>query len=148
MSYRVALVCEDHTLDQFVLRPVVEALLREVGKPRAIVRAVTDPQLRGIGDLKRELCGIVARYSTVSDLIIIAIDRDCLDARADSFQALLDTCDGREKAVLVVARQELEVWAMWGSRDDLGTRWAEVVEECHPKDVYFGRLFQQGDERQ
>lgn len=148
MSYRVALVCEDHTLDQFILRPVVEALLRSVGKPRAIVTAVTDPQLRGIGDLKRELCGIVARYSLISDLVIIAVDRDCASDREASMRALLDGCDGAKKALLVVARQELEVWALWGKRDELSTRWADILEECHPKENFFDQILESGDERQ
>lgn len=151
MSYRVALICEDHTLDQYILRPVAEALLREIGKPRAIVRPVTDPRLKGLGDLRKELPNLIKRYGPISDLVIVAIDADCEDgqegrvSRAASFASLLQHA---ENAVLVVAIQELEVWAMWGARGRLDVPWSTVRAECHPKEVYFERLLTNADARQ
>lgn len=147
MSYRVMFVCEDHTLDQYILRPVLKSLLNYLGKPKADVRAVTDPKLSGIGDLRRDMCSIVTRYTVVSDLLIIAVDGDCVEDRQSSFEEALAQCPGHEKALVVVARQELEVWAIWGSKDELGDGWSTITQECHPKETYFEGLAKPGDAR-
>lgn len=153
MSFRVAVVCEDHTLDQYVVRPVFTAMLADLGRPRAVVRVVTDPKLGGISDLRRELPSIVRRYSVISDLVVIALDADGEDGsegrndRKASFETLVPTGTEGEKAEVVVAVQELEVWALWGVRSEILDAWAEVRGEVHPKEVYFDQFVTDADRR-
>lgn len=152
MSFRVSVACEDHTYDQYILRPVVGALLAELGKPRATVHVVTTPRLTGFSRLKSEACNILERYGPVSDLLIFAADLDCddgQDGRPDKSAALTDTiesCPSQiDASVVVMAQQEIEVWCLWGARDLLPDPWAVVREECDPKEMYFEPLLTSAD---
>lgn len=153
MSYRVYVVCEDHTLDQYIAKPIISALLSAIGKVRADVRVVTSPQLRGYGDLKREACAILARYGAISDLVVFIADADgcpTVDGKPERHNALsnvLNNCKHGGKGVVVIARQELEVWALWGVRTQLRDPWATVVTEPHPKERYFDRVVDASDTR-
>jgi len=66
MSLRVAVACEDHTHDQYVVKPVVEMLLGATGFQRAHVRVITDPRINGIEDLKANAC---------AKTVVVAADR-------------------------------------------------------------------------
>ena len=56
-------------------------------------------------------------------------------------------CPKGENALVVAARQELEVWALWGSRSKLGAPWNEVLDECHPKERFFEPLITAEDNK-
>jgi hypothetical protein len=151
MSYRVAVVCEDHRLDQYILRPVLESLLAKLGKPRARVTAVTNPQLTGFSTLLTRLCEVVERYDGVVDLVVIASDTDCddgIDGRRDKCAQLrnrLDSCRlMRANVVVVCAIQEIEVWALWGARANLPA-WNVVRGDCDPKETYLNGFLTKAD---
>ncbi|MGH3788587.1 MAG: hypothetical protein ACRDRG_19040 [Pseudonocardiaceae bacterium] len=106
-----------------------------------------DPRIQGIDQLKSNACSILARYGPLSDAVIFAVDADGLDGkdgrrdRQSSFISLLDECaHHRNKAIVVAARQELEVWALWGNRSKLAVSWKAVRDERHPKEVFFDTL--------
>ncbi len=154
MSSRVFVVCEDHTLDQYVAVPVVKALMSAVGRPKADVRVVSNPRLGGWTQLKSSACSVLQRYGAIGDLVVFVADADCEDGsqgRADRktiFDNVISKCTyHREKAVVVVARQELEVWALWGHRGSLQESWGAVVAECHPKERFFDALVTDADLR-
>jgi hypothetical protein len=147
---KVAVVCEDHTHDQFILRPLLEAALATLGKPRARVHIVSNPRLTGFDNLIRRLCEIVVRYELLADVIVVAFDVDCEDGRdgrshkRSRVQQALSACQS-PKVATVGAVQELEVWALWGSRGTLGIPWSTIREERHPKEVFFEPLVTQAD---
>lgn len=153
MSIRISVVCEDHTLDQYVVRPVISALMAEIGKPRCIIRVVTDPKLNGIDGLRQQFTGILRRYAAVSDVVIFAIDadgKDGLDGRGNrkaAFDELLEGQTDARRGAVVVAVQELEVWALWGSRTQIRDSWQKVRAELHPKERYFAPLLTDADKR-
>ena len=148
------MACEDHTHDQFVLKPVLECLLVSIGRARAQVKIITDPRMRGIDQLKSNACSILARYGPLSDAVIFAFDADGLDGkdgrtdRKSSFVSLLKDCaQHADKAIVVAARQELEVWALWGNRSELTVSWQAVRSEQHPKERFFDTLTNTTDSR-
>jgi hypothetical protein len=153
VSIRVFVVCEDHTLDQYVVRPVISALLSHLGKPKSVVKVVTDPKLNGIDSLKREFDGILARYSAIGNIVVFAIDADGNDGRPGksdrqkNFEELLASCADADAGAVVAALQELEVWALWGSKGQIKESWANVRKEMHPKETYFDRLLIDADKR-
>ena len=122
MSCRIHVICEDHTLDQYVVRPVVQAMAAAVGRPRARVKAVPTPPPRGI------------------EAVLRSNRRAALEVRR---RALSE--DVARKVVVLLARQELEVWAMWGARARLDAGWAAVRAERDPKDVYWPGLLETAD---
>jgi hypothetical protein len=154
MSFTVAVVAEDYTLDQFILKPVIVSLCGFLGKPRARVDMVRDPRLHGYADLFSEACGILARYGAVADLVVFVVDADCQDGtggrsdRLASLKRVLANCPRhQDKAVAVAALQEVEVWALWGIRDQLDSAWQAVRAECHPKEAFFEAQVHQAERR-
>jgi len=154
VSYRVYVVCEDHTLDQYIAKPVISAMLSVIGKVKADVRVVTSPQLRGYGDLKREACAILARYGAIGDLVVFIADADgckIVNGKPERHEALskvVDNCASHgHKGAVVVARQEIEVWALWGVRSQLKDSWSTVVKDPHPKERYFDSMLDASDIR-
>ncbi|WP_134196228.1 hypothetical protein [Curtobacterium sp. PhB25] len=156
MSFKVAVVCEDHTLDQYVVVPIIRAVLSAAGKPQAVVRVVTSPQLRGISNVETEFEAIATRYSAINDMVIFALDRDALDGqggrgdRAASFSAKVASLEPaiRSKVEVVLAVEETEVWALWGVRSDIKDSWAVVRGERDSKERYFDPFVTRGDMRQ
>ncbi|QHC68857.1 hypothetical protein GSU68_19265 (plasmid) [Rathayibacter sp. VKM Ac-2759] len=156
MSFEVRVVCEDHTLDQYVAIPVVKAVMTAAGKPRANVKVVTSPQLRGISHVETHFASLASRYAEVADLVIFALDRDKLDGQdgrgdrkasfADKVAELPLSVQGKVEILLAV--EETEVWAMWGSKADIPATWAEVRAERDSKEMYFDPLVTTSDHRQ
>jgi hypothetical protein len=152
MSLRIMIACEDHTLDQYVACPVIKAMMAHLGRPRADVRVITSPRLRGINTLTEQMCEILEQYGKISDLIIFAVDGDCEDGRDGKpdrhtkLRRLMEACPtSSDKGAVVIARQELEVWALWGSKSKIKGRWSEVTQERDPKERYFEPLLTSAD---
>lgn len=155
VSFRAFVVCEDHTLDQYACVPVVSAALAAVGKPRAVVKAVTSPHLGGISDVERQFEDVAVRYAAISDLVVFALDRDRMDGqggRRDRLKGLLDRKADLPEAVgakvdVLLAVEETEVWCLWGQRTRIAASWAEVRTERDPKARYFDPLLEKNDAR-
>lgn len=153
MSFRVFVVCEDHTLDQYVCVPVVQAVMAYLGKPRAVVKVVTSPRLTGISSVEGEFESIAARYAAIGDLVVFALDRDAMDGldgrkdRQAGFQARVDALPAEvaAKVDVVLAVEETEVWALWGYRSELV--WADVRAERDSKELYFDPRVEKEDLR-
>jgi hypothetical protein len=148
MSLKVAVVYEDHTKDQFIVDPVLQSLFAYLGKSRVRLQSVTSPRLQGLSTLLDHLCSIISRYSAAGDMVIIVVDRDCRDGRRQQLLDRVAGCpDGGDKTIVVVAVQEVEVWALWGRRNQLGVDWNTVRSECHPKERFFNTLLTRDDSR-
>jgi hypothetical protein len=151
MSCKISIICEDHTLDQYICKPVIKAAATEVGKPNAQVRVVTSPRLTGFDSLKGQACALLERWATISDVVVFVVDLDCDDGvvhARNKIEALMNaiaSCEGKRKAVVVFAQQEVEVWALWGSRANLPISWLEVLAECDPKELLFEPMLTSAD---
>lgn len=143
MRARVLVVPEDFRQDQYVLKPLVTALVEAAVGPGAVVRVCQDPLLGGVSEaLKPErIREIVATYQAMVDLILIIVDRDGEEGR----RARLDFVE-REAAptgpcalIAEQAWQEVEVWVLAAMTDwPKGWRWKEIRAERDPKERFFG----------
>lgn len=148
MSFKVSVLCENHTQDQYIIEPVIQAALVEIGKPHATVDVKSIPKdERGVDQLLERMCKHLTRWGGPSSAVIFIADADCRDGvggredRRRGMLARLEQCEKyQEKAIVVVAIQEAEVWALWGQRNNLGVSWPEVREECDPKERWFESL--------
>lgn len=137
---RVLVIPEDFRKDQYILKPIVEAMFADIGR-KATVVVCQDPLLGGIAEaLKFERMGqIFDRYRGMVDLYLLLVDRDGIVGR----RAALDDreCWAREarKVVLLAenAWQELEVWALAGHDLPSDWAWTEVRADPNPKEHYF-----------
>ncbi len=140
----VLVIPEDARNDQYVLRPIVEAMLEHLGLRHAKVRVCLDPVLGGVDEaLKWEnLATIMDRYRYRTDLFLLIVDRDGNEGRAERLADL----EGLAQAKLPQGRillaenawQEIEVWVLAGM-DDLPSDWTwkDVRAEPNPKERYW-----------
>ena len=129
---RVLVVCEDPTYDQFIVKPVVEEILASLEKPRARVEVLRDPHLRGIDNVLAELPGIVADNSTMVDLFVVIVDRDC-DRKGNSRRIETSIAE-QAKTVACLAIEEVETWMLCLHRADLSVDWSSLRGDCDVKE--------------
>lgn len=140
---RVLVIPEDFRKDQYVLKPIVEAMLRHLGTARATVVVCQDPRLGGVGQALRweRIQEIVSRYKGMVDLFLLCVDRDGEAGR----RAALDRIEERAIEVLPQGRlllaenawQEIEVWVLAGHELPSEWSWQEIRAEINPKERYF-----------
>jgi hypothetical protein len=139
---KAAVISEDHTLDEYIVRPVVEQVFAGLGQ-RCRVTMVNNPRLRGVAQAldPDTLVRVLANYP-MADVFLTIVDRDCDPNRemgrlANQLQAAADA--GRTMFGCL-AVEEVEVWALALHRDELAAEWDQVRSDCHPKENYFEPL--------
>jgi hypothetical protein len=143
MSFKVAIVCEDPTYDRYIAEPVVIRACAEIGRPRAQVKTVTWPRVGGVSQLKDAVCEFLEKWGPISNAVVILVDADGEDGeggrpdRGLQFRHAVARCPTDYCHVVVVALQELEVWALWGIYQQLAHDWSEIREERDPKERFF-----------
>jgi len=142
----VLLIPEDFTKDQYVVKPVVEAMFKALGWPRAKVRVCLEPRLGGVTRaLDSELvASIVDRYRGMTDIFLLLVDRDGnanrrqrLNQLETEAQCQLQSTTGRRAFFGENAWQEIEVWALAGHDLPADWSWSAVRAEADPKERYF-----------
>lgn len=138
---RVAILAEDFRNDQYILKPLCEAMMAALGRPASKVVVITDPAFRGIGDVLRRdrLQRALDLNRGMFDLFLLIVDRDGDPKRQASISAVETWASeqlGAGKCFLgAMAFQEVEVWALAAQRGSW--KWAELRAEPHPKERYF-----------
>ena len=137
----VLIIPEDFRNDQYILKPLFDALLASLGKPRAKVIVCTAPLLRGVTEaLKTErIDEIVDRYPMI-DLFLLCVDRDGLVGRRTRLDAIEHQYAGRVSFLAENAWEELETWALAGLTLLPGWTWANVRAAVSVKEDYFHPL--------
>lgn len=139
---RVLIVPEDPTLDQHVLKPVVQRIFADIGRS-VRVDVLTDPHLMGISQtLSATTIAEVVQDNPMIDLFLLMVDRDC-DRFGNTAKAEARKDEHPDKLIPCLACQEVEVWALALHRQDLPHRWTEVRAECDPKERYFDPFIEQ-----
>jgi hypothetical protein len=139
----VFVIPEDFRNDQFILQPLIKAMIADLGAPKAKVVICRDPLLGGITEaLKFEnLEGIVRRYRGMVDLFILCVDRDGDPNRRAALDGLErrigGSLEGGRAFFAEHAWQEIEVWVLAGHDLPAEWVWAEIRSEHNPKERYF-----------
>ncbi len=142
----VLIIPEDFRKDQFILRPIITAMLASVGRPRAKVEVCLDPLLGGIDRAmdRAELEQIIQARPTV-DLFILCVDRDNSIGRRsalDSLEIYLQPKVKKPGGLFVGenAWQEIEVWVLAGHPLLPDWKWSEIRSHRDPKEEFFQPL--------
>jgi hypothetical protein len=145
MSFRVLIIPEDPTYNGYILKPLVERMLGEAGRPQATVRLLTNPKLGGIEQAKEAIRSRLAVAYGHFDLWLFLPDAD----RASSLEELEQQVSAQGAPLLCcAARPEVEAWLLAGHRDKLRRGWKEIIG--HPRlkeDVFEPFLARHGDPR-
>jgi hypothetical protein len=132
---KVLIIPEDPTLDQHILKPIVERTLADLGRS-ARVFVLQDPHLRGIQDaLDADQVTTIIRDNPMIDLFLLIADRDC-DRFGNTAKAAARQHDHPEKLIACLAVEEVEVWMLALHRGQLEASWNEVRAECDPKERF------------
>jgi hypothetical protein len=134
MSFRVLVIPEDPTYNGYILKPLVERMLAETGKPNARVTILTNPKLGGydhaVAAIRNELA---LRYGHL-DLWLFMPDADI----AGELAALELEAKGKGVRLLcVAAKPEVEAWLLAGHREKLAIKWSDVVSHPQLKEAVF-----------
>ena len=127
---KVLVIPEDPSLDQYILKPVVERIFSDFGKsPRVTV--LSNPRLRGVAEALDSsiLTDIVATYH-MHNLFLVIVDRDGDQSRAARANAREMEHQGR--LFICLAIEEVEVWMLAIHHELLGASWTEVRAEVNP----------------
>jgi hypothetical protein len=156
----VLVIPEDFRKDELMLKPIMSAMLEELGRPHAKVRVCKDPLVGGIARALNQtlIRQIVERYKGMVQLFVLCVDRDGEPGRRTQLDRLERTCSellGVEKIFLAEnAWQEVEVWLLAGLDLPPDWSWEEIRYERDPKEKYYleiarsrGRLAEPGQGR-
>ena len=148
MSFRVLVVPEDPTLNGHILKPLAEALLGDAGRPRARVKVLDNPRVRGYPHAARTIRGDELHTSyAFYDLWLFFPDAD--RATPDAMEDL--EADSRSRGIPLLccpAQPEVEIYACVPFRDELHRPWKEI--RTHPRlkeDVFDPLLAKHGHPR-
>lgn len=147
---KVLVIPEDFRKDQYMLKPIIKAMMSNLGKTKAQVQVCQDPLLGGVNEaLKLEnILAIIKQYRGKADLFILCVDRDGKEGRKQALNKLEQEAakilTSRQSLLLAEnAWQEIEVWVLAGYDLPSEWKWQEVRQEEHPKERYFLPLAKQ-----
>lgn len=147
VSVRVLVIPEDPTHNGYILKPLVEMVLADVGKSTAKVTLLTNPRLRGYDQALAAIRNELASKYGFFDLWLFFPDAD--RATAASMQALEDDLAAEGVNLLCCsAIPEVEIYACVAYSKTVDLSWAEVRAHARMKEEIFAPLLNRhGDPR-
>lgn len=141
----VLVIPEDFRKDQYILKPLIQKMFAEIGKPNANVRVCLDPLMGGISEAtKWERIKEVLELYPMVNVFLLIVDRDGIETRRRSLDGLETTAaahlNSPRKFLAENAWQEIEVWAIAGQPIPKGWNWVDVRGHRDPKEAYFDPL--------
>lgn len=132
---KVLVVPEDQAVDQYIVKPVVEALFQDLGV-RARVDVLREPRLRGASTaLAPAMIARIVEENPMEDLFLLVVDRGC-DREGNEAKAAARQAEHEGKLIACLAHQEIEVWMLALHDERVAAPWAEVRAECDPKERF------------
>jgi hypothetical protein len=145
----VLVIAEDTRKDRYMLEPIIDAMMRAVGKEQARVRMCLRPILGGVSQALRweRIEEILTAYRGMVQVFLLCVDRDGEEGRHVALERIEERASeslGQARVLLAEhAWQEIEGWVLAGL--DLPGDWdlRELRQEVHPKEAYFLPLAEQ-----
>lgn len=141
----VLVIPEDFRNDQYILKPIVNAMMKSLGKETAKVEICRNPLLGGVTEaLKWEKIEPIIDSYRMVNLFLFCVDKDCEDGRKESLKNLENRAtnkaflENRPYSFFAEnAWQEIEVWLLAGLTLPKSIKWKEVRQERDPKEKFF-----------
>jgi hypothetical protein len=139
---KVVVICEDFRKDQYIAKPLVEAMLGAL-RIRPTVIVAKEPMLRGVMEVLDwpKLMRVIDRYRGMAQLFLLLVDRDGNEKRRNKLDEIEKAASkhlGPNVTFLSEnAWQEIEVWALAAQPLPAGWSWSTIRAEINPKERYF-----------
>lgn len=138
----VLVIPEDFRHDQYVLKPIIEAMLKAAGKPRTKVIVCKDPLLGSVEQALKwdRIRDIISRYRGMTDLFLLCVDRDGVEGRRSRLDEIEQQVADFAPDCFFLAEnawQELEVWLLAGHSLPGEWAWQEIRAHQDPKEAYY-----------
>lgn len=140
---KVLIIPEDFRKDQYILKPIIQAMLKALGCQKAKVEICMDPLLGSVTQALRweRIQEILTEYKGFVDLFLLCVDRDGQDGRRMALNEIEKKAAGilPEGRILLGenAWQEIEVWLLAGHDLRGKWEWKKIRDEVDPKENYF-----------
>ena len=148
MSFRVLIIPEDPTHNGHILKPLVQALLADAGRPSAQVQILENPRVQGYVQARRAIRDTLLDRYQWFDLWLFFPDAD--RATADAMRRLELEAQGIP-LLCCPARPEVEIYACAAFRRDLrdmNQTWNDIRANPRLKEEIFEPLLaKHGDPR-
>ena len=136
------IIPEDFRKDQYILYPMIQKLLENIGFANPKVRVCKDPLMGGVSEaLKKErLQEVFTRYGGMIDVFILCVDRDADCGRHIRLQNLETYF--RDQVVLITSHawEELETWLLAGIELPIKWKWQDIRKAHDVKEKFFESL--------
>lgn len=142
---KVLVIPEDFRKDQYILKPIIERLLRSIGKPNSKILVCRDPLLSGVVEaLKSDrISEIVERYRGMTDIFILCVDRDGKEGRRRRLDEIESEFGTQQTFLAENAWEEIETWILAGVDLPADWNWQTVRAEIQVKETFFKHLVSQ-----
>ncbi len=142
---KVLVIPEDVRKDQYMLKPIIQALFKYLSQSQVTVEICQNPRFRGVSQVLKweNIERILQQNKWQVDLFLIVVDRDCEADRQTALQNLERKAELvlNNQAKLLIAEnawQEMEVWVLAGFGDlPNDWSWQAIRAERDPKEAYF-----------
>jgi hypothetical protein len=147
LSFRVLVIPEDPTNNGYILKPLMEAVLADAGKPRARVSVLTSPRVRGFDDAVRAIREkLPAAYGHMDAWVFVPDADRATRAAMESLER--DLAARGVRLICSPAVPEVEIYCCAGCPDELGMAWSTAREHPRFKESVFEPLMRRiGDSR-
>ena len=147
MSFRVLVIPEDPLQNGHILRPLVQAIMRNAGRPAATVDVLENPRLRGYDHAVRAIHNKLSEAYSFMDLWLFFPDAD--RATSGAMQNMETQVATSGTTLLCCAPQpEVEIYACAAFRKDIPISWDEARNHPRMKEEIFEPLLKKcGDLR-
>jgi hypothetical protein len=137
VSFRVLVIPEDATYNGYILKPLVERLLVECGKRKAMVHVLSNSKLVGYESVKHTIRAGLADRVSGYNLWLFLPDSDLVD-RSKEFAALEDELAAQNVRLLCCAAvPEVEAWLLAGHPDKFNKNWKTLRQHRRLKEEVF-----------
>ncbi len=147
MSFRVLVIPEDPLQNGHILKPLVQAIMRDVGKPAARVTVLPKPRVRGYDQAVKAIRNELQEAYGSMGLWLFFPDADKASIKA--MQDLETHVAGSGISLLCcTAQPELEIYACAAFRQHMRITWEQARQ--HPRmkeDIFEPLLRKHGDPR-
>ena len=139
MSFSVLVIPEDPQQNGHILRPLAQAIMRDVGRPSAKVKLLTQPRVRGYDHAVRTIRDALQASYGFMDLWLFFPDAD--RAGRDAMRNLESHVAAERVTLLCCAAQpEVEIYACAGFRNEVQEAWEHVRRHPRMKEEVFDPL--------